>query len=193
MIKGWMRFNESSGNFTYEMAQEIIYYFSENSSPSKHIEKLFWEHPEMEGDADSFVAYESGPEDYENMIKKLIGLVNTKSLTFKDDMIDLYHKIREERSAFPEIFVLEDMFLDLIESSGFDFLIDTRDYSYTIRLDKKDCSLSEFIQYCQYLDKSIKRLETSTTTPLLEKCERSDLGPHGTYVEFKILLKKKYG
>ena len=119
MIKGWVRFNESSGNFTYEMAQEIIFYFSENSSPRKYIENMLWKHPEMGIDADSFVAYESGPEDYENMIKKLIGFTNTKSLTFKDDMINLYHKIREERSAFPEIFEIEDMFLDLIESSGF--------------------------------------------------------------------------
>jgi len=192
MIKGWMRFNESSGNFTYEMAQEIIYYFSENSSPSKSIEKIFWEHPEMGGDADSFVAYESGPDDYQNMIKKLIGLVNTKSLTFKDDMINLYHKIREERSAFPEICEIEDMFLNLIESNGFDFFVDTRDYSYTIRLYKKDCSMSEFIQYCQYLDKSMKRLETSTTKSILESCERTDSDPYGTRVLFKILLKKKH-
>jgi len=191
MIKGWMRFNESSGNFTYEMAQEIIYYFSENSSPSKDIEKMLWEHPEMGRDADSFVAYESGPEDYEIMIRKLIGFTNTKSLTFKDDMINLYHKIREERSAFPEIFGIEDMFLDLIESNGFLFFVDTRNYSYTIRLYKEDCGLSEFIQYCQYLDKVIKRLETTTATPLLEKCERDDLGQQGTYVLFKILLKKK--
>jgi hypothetical protein len=193
MIKGWIRFNESSGNFTYEMAQEIIYYFSENSKPSKDIEKMLWEHPEMGTDADSFVAYESGPEDYEIMIKKLIGFTNTKSLTFKDDMIKLYHKIREERSAFPEIFELEDMFLDLIESSGFEFLVDTKIYSYTIRLNKENCSLSEFIQYCQYLDKSIKRLETPTTTPLLENCERQDSGQYGTRAWFKILLKKKYG
>jgi hypothetical protein len=168
MIKGWMRFNESSGNFTYEMAQEIIFYFSENSSPSKDIEKMFWEHPEMGGDADSFVAYESGPEDYEIMIKKLIGLVNTKSLTFKDDMINLYHKIREERSAFPEICEIEDIFLDLIEQSRFDFLVDTKDHYYNIKLNKDNCSLSEFIQYCQYLNNSIKKLETSTTTSVLQ-------------------------
>jgi len=192
MIKGWIRFNESSGNFTYEMAQEIIFYFSEDSSPNKSIEREFFEHPEMGNDADHFVAYESGYEDYQKMIKKLMGMVNTKSLTFKDDMIAIYNKIRQERSDFPEIFELEDTFLDLIESNGFDFLVYTKDYFYTIRLDKENCSLSEFIQYCQYLDKSIKRLETSTATPLLEKCERSDLGQHGTYVGFKILLKKKH-
>jgi hypothetical protein len=192
MIKGWMRFNESSGNFTYEMAQEIIYYFSENSSPSKDNEKMLWEHPEMGIDADSFVAYESGPEDYEIMIKKLIGFTNTKSLTFKDDMINLYYKIREERSAFPEICDIEDIFLDLIESNGFDFLVDTKDHYYNIKLNKDNCSLSDFIQYCQYLNNSIKKLETSTTTSVLQNCERQDSGLYGTHVWFKILLKKKH-
>ena len=191
MIKGWTRFNESSGNFTYEMAQEIIYYFSENSVPSKDIEKMFWEHPELEGDSDDFVSYESGREDYENMIKKLIGLTNTKSLTFKDDMINLYHKIREQRSAFPEICEIEDMFLDLIENSGFNFLVDTKDYSYQIRLNKDNCSLSEFIKYCQYLDRLIKELESPTIKPILSNCDRQDSDPYGTHVWFKILLKKK--
>ena len=191
MIKGWTRFNESPGDFSYEMAQEIIYYFSENSVPSKDIEKMFWEHPELKGDSDDFVSYESGREDYENMIKKLIGLANTKSLTFKDDMINLYHKIREQRSAFPEICEIEDMFLDLIENSGFNFLVDTKDYSYQIRLNKDNCSLSEFIKCCQYLDRLIKELESPTVTPLLQMCERQDSGQYGTHAWFKILLKKK--
>ena len=192
MLKKWNAFNESvGGNFTYEMAQEIIFYFSESSEPNKDIEKDLWEHPEMGDDADSFVAYEAGPEDYEKMIKKLIGLVNTKSLTFKDDMIEIYLRIREERSAFPEICEIEDMFLNLIEMDKFNFLVDTRDYSYTIRLNKDDCSLSEFILYCQHLEKSIKRLKTSTATPLLEKCDRYDSGEYGSRVNFSILLKKK--
>ena len=101
MLKRWTRFNESSSNFTHEMAQEIIFYFSEESEPNNEFSKYLWEHPEMGIDGDNFVAYDSGPEDYEIMIKKLIGFANTKSLTFKDDMINLYHKIRKERSAFP--------------------------------------------------------------------------------------------
>jgi hypothetical protein len=192
MIKGWIRFNESSGNFTYEMAQEIIFYFSESSVPSEDIEKMFWENPELEGSTDSFISYESGPEDYEDMIKKLIGLVNTKSLTLKNDMIKLYHKIREERSAFPEICDIEDIFLDLIEKSRFDFLVDTKEHYYKIKLYKKDCSISEFISYCQLLEKSIEQLETPTIKPILLNCDRQDSDPYGTHVWFNILLKKKH-
>jgi hypothetical protein len=173
------------------MAQEIIFYFSEGSEPNKDLEKDLWEHPEMGDDADSFVAYEAGSEDYEIMIKKLIGFTNTKSLTFKDDMINLYHKIREERSAFPEICEIEDMFLDLIENSGFSFLIDTKEHSYKISLYKKDCTMSEFISYCQLLEKVIKRLETPTIKPVMNSCDRQDSDPYGTHVWFKILLKKK--
>jgi len=192
MIKGWIRFNESSGNFTYEMAQEIIFYFSESSVPSEDIEKMFWENPELEGSTDSFISYESGPKDYEDMIKKLIGLVNTKSLTLKNDMIKLYHKIREERSAFPEICDIEDIFLDLIEKSRFDFLVDTKEQYYKIKLYKEGCSISEFISYCQLLEKSIEQLETSTIKPILLNCDRQDSNPYGTHVWFKILLKKKH-
>jgi hypothetical protein len=191
MIKGWARFNESSSNFTYEMAQEIIFYFSESSEPNNEFSKYLWEHPEMGDDGDNFVAYDSGPEDYEIMIKKLIEFTNTKSLTFKDDMINLYHKIRKERSAFPEICEIEDIFLNLIENNGFSFLVDTKEHSYKIRLYKKDCSMSEFISYCQLLEKSIKRLETPTIKSILLNCDRQDSDPYGTHVWFKILLRKK--
>ncbi len=190
MIKGWERFNESSGAFTEEMAQEIIYYFSEDSQPNKSIEKEFWDHPEMGREADNFVAYESGYDDYKQMIKKLMGMVNTKSLTFRDDMIEIYNKIRSEREGFPPICDIEDSFLSLIEEDLFDFVVYTKDYNYTINLNKEGCSLKEFIHYCQKIDIEMKRLETDKTSVVLEKCERYE--GHEEHCWFKILLKKKF-
>ena len=190
MIKNWERFFESSGAFTEEMAQEIIYYFSEDSKPNKEIEKEFWEHPEMGPEADHFVAYESGYDDYKKMIKRLMGMVNTKSLTFRDDMIEIYNKIRSERSAFPPICDIEDYFLSLIEEDGFEFVVYTKDYNYIIKLYKDDCSLGEFIKYCQKIEVEMRRLDTAKTIPVLEKCERHQ--GHYTSCDFRILLKKKF-
>jgi hypothetical protein len=81
--------------------------------------------------------------------------------------------------------------LNLIENNGFSFLVDTKEHSYKIRLYKQDCSMSEFISYCQLLEKSIKLLETPTIKPILSNCDRQDSDPYGTHVWFKILLKKK--
>jgi hypothetical protein len=43
MIKSWHKFNESQSNkLTKEMAQEIIYYVSEDSKPTESISTIQW-------------------------------------------------------------------------------------------------------------------------------------------------------
>jgi hypothetical protein len=95
MIKGWMRFNESvDGRFTEEMAMEIVYYFSEDSKPSKSIEKLFFDNPETNN---LFSFYESGYDEYKAATKKLYGVVNSGSSELKEKIFQVYNMIREER------------------------------------------------------------------------------------------------
>ena len=133
-INNWSKFNESvSDTFTEEMAQEILYYISEDSKPSKHISDLFDQWREII--ENNFIMYETSYEEMKEMIKKLYSLVQTEGLDFRDSMIEMYNKIREERKDFPEAYEIEDAFLDLIEGYNFNLMIYSSLSKYQIKLD----------------------------------------------------------
>lgn len=169
MIKGWQTFNESTGGrFTEEMAMEIVYYFSEDSKPSKSIEKLFFDNPETEN---LFNFYESGYDEYKAATQKLYGEVNRGSLEFRDSMFQVYNMIREERSAFPIIGEIEDNFIDLIDD-GYSFIVYSSQYEYKIKIDKYDDTLDNFLKYTKSLGERVKRLNVNPLKSTLSKAER---------------------
>jgi hypothetical protein len=169
MIKGWNTFNESvDGRFTEEMAMEIVYYFSEDSKPSKSIEKVFLSSPEAEN---LFHFYESGYDEYKAATQKLYGEVNKGSIDFRDSMFQVYNMIREERSVFPEIAEIEDMFLDIIDD-GYSFIVYSSQYEYKIKMYKDDDTLDNFVQYTKFLGERVKRLNVNPLKSTLSKAER---------------------
>jgi hypothetical protein len=169
MIKGWKIFNEStSGGFTDEMAQEIVYYFSEDSKPSKEISSIFFGNPEVDN---LFNFYESGYEEYKAATQKLYGEVNRGSLEFRDSMLKVYELIRLERKAFPTVAELEDIFLDAIDD-GYGFVIYSSPYQYEIRIEKYDDSVENFIKYTKSFSERSKRLNVGGLKSTLSKAER---------------------
>ena len=169
MIKGWKIFNEStSGGFTDEMAQEIVYYFSEDSKPSKEISSIFFGNPEVDN---LFNFYESGYEEYKAATQKLYGEVNRGSLEFRYSMLKVYELIRLERKAFPTVAELEDIFLDAIDD-GYGFIIYSSQYQYEIRLEKYDDSVENFIKYTKSFSERSKRLNVGGLKSTLSKAER---------------------
>jgi len=176
MIRSWKLFNESvTEPFTEEMAQEILYYFSENSKPSKHIGDLF---DKWGGIIESnFIMYETSYEEMKQMIKKLYGFAQTESLDFRDSMIEIYNKIREERKDFPEVYEIEDAFLNLIEGHGFSFMIYSDLSKYEIKLHspwgENTMKLEDFINYCNLIKNPISKLSKYRTK--LVECNFFDM------------------
>ena len=169
MIKGWNTFNESvDGRFTEEMAMEIVYYFSEDSKPTNSISDLFFNNSETEN---LFNFYESGYDEYKAATKKLYGVVNKGSLDFRDSMFQVYNMIRGERSAFPTVAEIEDMFLDLIDD-GYSFIVYSSQYEYKIKMYKDDDTLDSFVKYTKFLGERIKKLNVSPLKSTLSKAER---------------------
>ncbi len=169
MIKGWKKFNENTGGrFTEEMAMEIVYYFSEDSKPTKSISNLFFNNPETHN---LFNFYESGYDEYKEATQKLYGEVNKGSLEFRDNMFQVYTMIREERSAFPTVAEIEDMFLDAIDD-GYGFIIYSNPYQYEIKLQKYDDTVENFIKYTKSFSDRAKRLNVGGLKSTLSKAER---------------------
>ena len=169
MIKGWKTFNESTvGRFTEEMALEIVYYFSENSKPSKEISSIFFANPEV---GDLFTFYESGYDEYKDATQKLLSEVNRGSLEFRDSMFKVYELIRLERKAFPTVAEIEDIFLDAIDD-GYGFIIYSSSYEYEIKLSKYDDSVENFIKYTKSFSDRVKRLNVGGLKSTLSKAER---------------------
>lgn len=169
MLKRWDTFNESvDGRFTEEMAMEIVYYFSEDSKPTNSISDLFFNNPETEN---LFNFYESGYDEYKTATQKLYGVVNRGSLDFRDSMFQVYTMIREERSAFPTVVEIEDMFLDLIDD-GYSFIVYSSQYEYKIKIYKYDDTIDSFVKYTKSLGDRVKRLNVSPLKSTLSKAER---------------------
>ena len=169
MLKRWDTFNESvSGRFTEEMAMEIVYYFSEDSKPTNSISDLFFGNPETEN---LFNFYESGYDEYKAATQKLYGEVNKGSLEFRDSMFQVYTMIREERSAFPTVAEIEDIFLDIIDDD-YSFIVYSSQYEYKIKIYKYDDTLDNFVKYTKSLGDRVKRLNVSPLKSTLSKAER---------------------
>lgn len=170
MIKSWHKFNESqSSGLTKEMAQEIIYYISEDSTPTKSIFADIYN--AIGNHNDDFTMYETGYEDIKEMIKKLLSMCqNNPELT--DKMIQIYHKIREEREIFPEAFEIEEIFSDFMDLEDFNFMIYSTESEYKIRLSKSDVkNMDSFIKYCQEIRDYLIRLESPDYRTKLSRCE----------------------
>jgi hypothetical protein len=187
MIKTWHKFNESQSNkLTKEMAQEIIYYVSEDSRPSKEIADDIYHLI----DDDSFIMYETGYEEMKEMIRKLLSMCqNNTELTEK--MIQIYHKIREEREIFPHAHEIEEMLLDFMDSEDFDFMIYSSKYKYRIKLSKwQQVNLTQFIKNCQDVNKSIIRLESPDYKTKLCKCEYLNFYKGSSYFEIELYTRE---
>jgi hypothetical protein len=195
MLKKWNTFNESvGGRFTEEMAMEIVYYFSEDSEPSKSIEKVFLSSPEAEN---LFHFYDSGYDEYKEATQKLYSEANKGSLEFRDNMFQVYNMIREERSAFPIVAEIEDIFLDLIDD-GYSFVIYSNQYEYKVKVQDSDDTLDDFIKRTKSLGERVKRLNVYPLKATLSRAERSNgfynepQGGKDTYVInfFEILIRR---
>lgn len=185
-ISNWRKFNESVGeNFTEEMAQEIIYCFSEGSQISGRLDELLKDFDSAlkeEGinSQQDFGMYETGYDEMKGMVKKLYGFVQTGSLTFKDDMINLYHEIRKEKEKFPEVYEIEDLFLTFIESNNFKFHLDymkpfsSNSMVYQIRLrsqyDKK-YTMKDFYNFCDTVDNAVKNFSHPGSKMFTQQCK----------------------
>jgi len=169
MIKGWNTFNESvDGRFTEEMAMEIVYYFSEDSKPTNSISDLFFNNSETEN---LFNFYESGYDEYKAATQKLYGVVNSGSPELKEKIFQVYKMIREERSVFPEIAEIEDIFLDIIDD-GYSFIVYSSQYEYKIKMYKDNDTLDSFVKYTKSLGERVKRLNVNPLKSTLSKAER---------------------
>jgi hypothetical protein len=195
MIKGWKIFNEStSGRFTEEMAQEIVYYFSEDSKPSKEISSIFFGNPEVNN---LFNFYESGYDEYKDATQKLYGEVNRGSLDFRDSMFKVYELIRLERKSFPTVAEIEDIFLDAIDD-GYGFIIYSNPYQYEIKFQKYDDTVENFIKYTKSFSDRAKRLNVGGLKSTLSKAERLNgfynqpEGGKDTYEvnEFEVIIRR---
>ena len=171
-ITNWKKFNESvNEEFTEEMAQEIIYCFSEGSDLSGRIGEIC---RDFETSLDEinisagqeFGMYETGYDEMKQMTKKLYGFVQTGNLSFKDNMINLYHEIRKVKEKFPEVFEIEDLFLTFIEGNNFEFHLDymkpygTSSMIYQIRLRSeygKLYSMKDFHNFCDVVDNAVRK------------------------------------
>jgi len=186
MIKKWSKFNESSSEaFTEEMAQEILYVFGEDSSVSKDIENHFDDIYDKYN-LNEIVFYETGYDEMKEFTKYLFDRAKENTELAKD-LIDLYHKIRQEINMFPEVFKIEDIYLSIIEDLNYDFFLDVNciEKEISIKLKKwKKSELSEFIETCKTIEGSLKRLKSNKYTTKLESCVFNS-----SYIEFQINLK----
>lgn len=189
MIKSWNIFNESvSIELTKEQAQEVIYYFSEDSSPSNSIAANFYS---LFGD--HFIYYEAGYEDMKQFVKDLLSKCKGNEL-ITNRVIDIYNRIRKEREIFPEAFEIEEIFADFMDLEDFTFMIYSTDSEYRIRLSKDNVkNLDSFIKYCQDVRSYLIRLKSPDYFTKLTKCEFLNDHIHGEeygLVFFEIRLKK---
>jgi hypothetical protein len=193
-ISNWNKFNESvSDTFTEEMAQEIIYYFSEESKPSKHISGLFTQCEEQWGEIIDTM-YETSYEEMKDMIEKLYSMVQNGSSDFRNSMIEIYNKIREERKDFPEAYQIEDAFLDLIESQDLSFMIYSDSTKYEINLNSpwggNSVKLEDFVNYCSFIKNALNKLGKYKSK--LVKCEFiDDIDDDRSFCSFTIEMVPK--
>ena len=186
MIKNWSKFNEStSETFTEEMAQEILYFFGEDSRVSKELENYFNEiHSKY--NLNHIVFYETGYDEMKEFTKYLFDK-SKENPELTQNLIDLYHKVRQSIGMFPEVHQVEDIFLSIIEDLNYDFYLDVDCIrkGITIKLRKwKESELGEFIETCKIVEGSLKRLESDKYTTKLESCNY-----HIRHIEFEINLK----
>jgi len=186
MIKNWSKFNESvAEDFTEEMAQEILYFFGEDSKVSKD-EDFNFNEIYKKYNLDHIVFYETGYDEMKEFTQYLFNK-SKEDQNLKQELILLYNKIREKMNIFPEVHQVEDIFLSIIEDLNYDFYLDVNSIrkEIEIRLTRwKESELNEFIETCKVVEGTLKRLESTKYKTKLHSCELNS-----SYTEFKIELK----
>ena len=191
MIKKWKIFNESIETFTEEMAQEIIYYFGENSSYD-YVGMINHRFDTLYVDKDynlqdGIFYHETGYDEMKEMTTFLYNKAK-KDQKLETQLILLYKEIREQLNMFPEICEIEDMYLNLIESEKMSFFVDVDsiDMQYTISLKRNTDGhgINEFIEICKKVEGSIARIQSSRYKTTLDTCKYSSYE-----LVFKIILK----
>ena len=79
--------------------------------------------------------------------------------------------IRDERSAFPTVAEIEDIFLDMIDE-GYSFIVYSSQYEYKIKMYKENDTLDNFLKYTKFLGERVKRLNVNPLKSTLSKAER---------------------
>lgn len=183
MIKKWVKFNESIESFTEEMAQEIIYYLGEDCFINDEIKNLLNKiyDPYLE----FITMYETSYEEMTEYTKELYKKAKENS-ELEIALIEIYTKIREELSIYPEIHEIEDIYLSMIENYNFDFYIKiNKEKEIIINLVKwhHDLPLSGFIELCKLFEGTIKRISSNKYKTILDTCNYQE-----RIIEFKIKL-----
>ena len=174
MINNWIKFNESesSVSITEEMVQEIIFYFGE-SCYHDHLDEvdITFDIIYKKHNLYSIVMTEAS---YDEMLEYVSDLYK-KSKDDKDleeSLIRLYQMIRKKLLNLPEVFEVEDIFFELIETQKFNLSIridDTENpVSYSIYLTLDDVTLKDFFLRVNEVEGVMKRLQKYN--PSLTKC-----------------------
>ena len=161
MIKKWIKFNESIETFTEEMAQEIYYFGEDFLYPDDDIQKLFNSlyHTHLE----FITMYETEYKEMVEYTKELYKRAK-ENKELEISLIEIYKKIREELSIFPEVHEIEDIYLSMIEDYNFDLYIQRSDRKeIVIKLIKWSDSgeLSSFIELCKIFEGTINRISSN--------------------------------
>lgn len=204
MLKKWEKFNESElanefanrfakggtestnlVDFTEDMAQEIIYYFSEDSNPSSDIEMSFYDL--LGDDSDDFSQHDFEYNDYLKLIKKLMQLSNSRGSDFLKSLIVIYNRIRSARSNFPKICDIEDIFLELVDD-GFGFKVFTTTFNYYIKLHKSNVGIDDYIKFCKIVNDRCERISFTKSRTKMISSEFNEYGS-SKWVSFTINMK----
>lgn len=189
MIKSWNKFFEANeGEFTEEMAQEILYTFGEDSKGYRNDPQLqdFLRSEEV---WNGIVFFETGYDEMKEFTKNLLRNAEVNP-EVKSECIRVYNYIRKQNEIFPEVYQIEDYYLSLIEKYDFDFLLDVdMGSNYEIRLSKwhGNYSINDFVNMCQEVERSLKRLESPKYYTKISKCEYGQ-----SYIEFRVVLAKNW-
>lgn len=188
MIKSWNKFFEANeGEFTEEMAQEILYTFGEDSKGYSNDDPELKDFLRSEEVWRGITFYETGYDEMKEFTQILLRNAEVNP-EVKSECIRVYNYIREQNKIFPEIYQIEDIYLSLIEKYDFNFYVNvSMSSNYEIKLStwNKENTLQDFIMMCQEIERSIQRIESPKYTTKLTECRY-----HESFVDFRILLKK---
>ena len=187
-IKNWNKFgklNESVETFTYEMAQEIVYYLTSQTG-KKEIENLLVS--TLGQERAQIRLYNK--KDATNFLKSF----SDRNTDKRQNLIDIYHQVREDRKEFPEIYQIEDACLDLIEGDFFHIDFDLTGVRYIISLGKeykniRHVEMSEYIRYCEHINNRLISL-SEYRVKILNASLEIDLN---SSIYFKIEIRPNYG
>lgn len=163
-IKNWNKFgklNESVETFTYEMAQEIVYYYNSDSYESTALALIRSTLGTILGAGISQVRVST--YEYKKKATDFLKSFFDQNPDKKQIGIDLYNQVRQQREGFPEIYEIEDLLLYILEAENFFVNFYLTDIRYSISLgkeyeNKRTIDMSEYIKYCEIIDNFVKKL-----------------------------------